>query len=167
MDVAKRTVIQNPLSDDPNAGIIVAPGDPLPGVLSGVVSNNPNRVDAAANYDDVDAADRARTTRPATRVVDAPDPTATREIHERVAAGRSSWFESDADLRAQAASPSEPPADATRTAAATTTTPDTPDPTPPRKLNVEQLDRRYGGVEGYPKSASKAEKVAFAEAQEA
>lgn len=107
----KRTVVQNPLIDDPNAGIIVAAGDPLPTGLTGIVSNTPNKVDAAANYDEVDAADKAGPgARPATTVVSAGDGVDP-EIAKRVAENRSSWFDESDELARQASSPGTHPAE--------------------------------------------------------
>lgn len=101
----RRRVVRNPLVDDENAGVIVAPGDPLPAAV-GYVGNTPNKVDAAANYDEVDAADKAKNARPATTVVTegtGPD----QEIVDRVAENRQRWVQSENELAAQAASPDE------------------------------------------------------------
>lgn len=160
---SERTVIKATGFGDENTGVIVAAGDVIPAGV-GLIQNTPNKVDAAANYDDVDAADKAGAgARPATRVVDSgtgPDA----EIVERVAENRNVWEEQSRLLGEQAASPvdgasvkttpqdGEPPADETATTA-------------PADMTVKQLDASFGSVEGYPSSGNKAEKVAFANAQ--
>lgn len=159
---SKRTVVANPLIDDPNAGIIVAPGDPLPSGLTGIVSNTPNKVDAAANYDDVDAADKAKAGRPATVVVEGGtgvDP----EIAARVAANRSNWFGEADELAQQAANPDANPAENADASDASSGA--RGDATAPADMTVAELDAAYGDADGYPKSGNKADKVAFAEGQ--
>ena len=162
---SKRTVVNNPLIDDPNAGIIVAPGDPLPSGLTGYVGNTPNKVDAAINYDDADAADKATNARPATIVVDAGagvDP----EVAKRVAENRSNWFGESDELARQAADPGEHPAlDESGAAASDASTGARGDATSPADMTVAELDEAYGDADGYPKSGNKAEKVSFAESQ--
>lgn len=158
---SQRTVVDNPLIDDPNAGIIVAPGDPLPAGLTGVVSNTPNKVDAAANYDEADAADKATNARPATIVVDqgaGVDP----EIAKRVAENRSNWFGENDELASQAASPDENPATSDAAASDTSSTATSSDPS---SMTVKELDATYGDREGYPSSGNKDAKLAFVQGQ--
>lgn len=167
----ERMIVRNPTIDDPNAGVIIAAGDPLPAGF-GLIQNTPNKVDAAANYDVADAADQAGAgARPATTVVAGTmlDPEAAarqREIAERVAENTAAWGE------AQRASLSgEPPVEdaaaleAARQPAEPTPTEPTPQATAPADLTVAELDAAYGTAEGYPKSGNKAEKVAFATAK--
>lgn len=171
-DVAgQRTVVNNPLIDDPNAGIIVAAGDPLPAGLTGYVGNTPNKVDAAANYDDVDAADKAHQGRPATVVVqggDGVDP----EIAARVVDGHNTWFESEADFAARAKSPEPSPAEAAADEKpAAERKPAKPKSPPKGDVTAENvsrapgkvLDAQFGDADGYPGArASIAKKRAFA-----
>lgn len=161
----ERLVVTNPFSDDPNAGIIVAAGDPIP-AGAGIISNTPNKVDAAANYDEVDAADKATSSRPATIVVEDTTSDETRAIHERVAANRSAWEQEsqlgppeerdDVDFGSGASQPTPTPAPA-----------DDDEPSPssssPADMTVAELDAAYGDRDGYPKSGNKADKVAFAQ----
>lgn len=160
---SERTVVRNPAMNDPNAGIIVAAGDPIPAGV-GIVSNTPNKVDAAANYEDADAADRAQNPRPATTVVAgsalSPEAQADRQrILDRVQENTDAWNQSTRELGAQAASPEDAPAPATATAIAET--PAEVETVAPTDMTVAELDDRYGDADGYPRSGNKADKVAF------
>lgn len=152
----ERIVVANPAMNDPNAGIIVAAGDPIPAGV-GIISNTPNKVDAAANYEDADAADKAGAgARPATIVVhegEGVDP----EILERVAENRNAWEEQSQLLGEQASS----------AAANDASTPSTSDAFDPAKATGKDLDSRYASVEGYPKSAKVADRQKWAATYEA
>jgi hypothetical protein len=153
----ERIVVANPAMNDPNAGIIVAAGDPIPAGV-GIISNTPNKVDAAANYDEADAADRAGAgATPATIVVrQGEGPSA--EILERVAENRNSWEQESQLLGRQASSPAGPDA---------STSTDDGTPFDPAKATGKDLDARYAGVEGYPKSGKVADRQAWAAKYEA
>lgn len=146
---SERIVVANPASGDPNAGIIVAAGDPIPAGV-GIISNTPNKVDAAANYEDADAADKAGSgARPATIVLsegEGVDP----EILERVAENRTAWELESQQLGEQASSPT-----------------DDGKPFDPGKATGKDLDARYAGVEGYPKSGKVADRQKWATKYEA
>jgi hypothetical protein len=151
---SKTIVVSNPYSDDPNAGIIVAAGDPIP-AGAGVINNTPNKVDAAANYDEVDAADKATAGRPATIVVDDSTSDETRAIHERVAANRNSW-EQESQL-----GPPQERDDVEVPAPSPDVAPTQGDAKAPADMTIAELDAAYGERDGYPKSGNKADKVAF------
>lgn len=156
---SERTVIKAVGFGDENTGVVVAAGDVIPAGL-GVLSNTPNKVDAAANYDEVDAADKAGDgARPATRVVQSgtgPDA----EIVERVAENRSSW-----EQESQLAKAPVDPATIKTTSQDEPTPEKTDDAKAPADMTVAELDTAYGDVDGYPKTGNKAEKVAFAQKQ--
>lgn len=160
---SETVVVENQFSDDPNAGIIVAAGDPIPAGV-GIISNTPNKVDAAANYDVVDAADKATTSRPATLVVEDTTTDETRAIHDRVAANRSSWDEQQASRLGEPVPREDVDVEVPATAGGADA-PQTDGETSPADMTVAELDERYGDADGYPKSGNKADKVAFAEAQ--
>lgn len=155
---SERIVVANPAMSDPGAGIIVAAGDPIPAGV-GIISNTPNKVDAAANYEDADAADKAGAgATPATIVVrqgDGVDP----EILERVAENRNAWELESQHLGEQASSPASPDASTTST--------DDGTQFDPAKATGKDLDARYAAVEGYPKSAKVAERQKWAAKYEA
>ena len=162
---SERTVIKASGFGDENTGVIVAAGDVIPAGV-GIISNTPNKVDAAANYDEVDAADKAGAgARPATRVVESgtgPDA----EIVERVEANRNAWEQESRMLGEQAAAPGE------RDAVQTVPQDGKPEPEQetttskaPADMTVAELDSAYGTVDGYPSKGNKAEKVAFAQKQ--
>lgn len=142
---AQRTVIAAPPGiGDENTGVIVAAGDELRG--AGYIGNNPNRVDAAANYEEADAADKAGAgARPATRVVSQGEGP-SQETLDRVAEGRNAWEEESRMLGAQAQEQTSPP----------------PADFDPATATGKELDARYGSVEGYDKRAKVADRQAWA-----
>lgn len=154
---SERIVVANPAMNDPNAGIIVAAGDVIPAGV-GIISNTPNKVDAAANYEDADAADKAGAgATPATIVVRQGEPIDP-AILERVAEGRNAWELESQHLGEQASSP------------AAIDGSDAPAPQPPfdpAKATGKDLDARYAGVEGYPKSGKVADRQKWATKYEA
>lgn len=164
----ERTVVRNPTTSDPNAGVIVAAGDPLPAGF-GLIQNTPNKADAAANYEEVDAADRAGAgARPATTVVSSsqldPDAQAQqREIADRVAENTAAW--GDRQAAELGGEPVDDPGAFDSTPAETPAADDASPSAEPAAMTVAELDAAYGDVDGYPKSGNKAEKVAFAAAR--
>lgn len=163
----ERVVVENPFIDDPNAGIIVAAGDPIP-VGVGIISNTPNKVDAAANMEEADAADQATTSTPATRVVEDTTSPETLAIHERVAANRSAWEQESRLGPPEARDDIEVGPGASPGSAAEGSSPEPDaDAKPVDSMTGDELDRLYGDVEGYKKSAKVDEKKAFAKAYEA
>lgn len=158
----ERTVIKAGFGDE-NTGVVVAAGDVIP-AGTGLIQNTPNKVDAAANYDEVDAADKAGAgARPATRVVSSGEGP-SQEIVDRVTENRNAW-EQESQLNASAT-----PVDASTLKMQPQD--QKPEPTPdegkaPADMTVKELDTSFGSADGYPSKGSKADKVAFAQAQAA
>lgn len=87
----RRMILENPAT--PGSGIIVAAGDEIPAYAAGYIENTPNKVDAARNMEEADAADQAAT-RPPERIVKRfGNEQETHEIAVRVAGNRRQFDE--------------------------------------------------------------------------